>query len=219
MNDPIDQLLSEMKGKYNPQDHPQKSSQLQPDSGLSDSGLPDLSAKPDQSAKPAPLKTDPSTNQSIDDLLSSIESPNQQSAIPAQKTIVPIQPSKNPKFDALLHPPHPKPQNRPNPKLDTLLPSEPPAATKGNMDNLLSDLQAIYTEQDRAIEQTQQQEREAEQRRQTALRRQQAAKIKRQAQDWLDKLDAKSSEAAWFEEFAAKYESRIAAAIDFLGLK
>lgn len=210
MNDPIDQLLSEMKGKYNPQDSQPNTSKHQ--SSQTDAPLP---AQPKQSSSPLPKQPD----QSIDDLLSAIESPNQQSATSAQKPIVPIQPSKNPKFDALLHPPHPNPQVKPNPKLDTLLPSEQPTTGKAGMENLLTDLKAIYTEQDQAIEWEQKQQQAVEQQRQQAFQRQQEAKIKREAQAWLNQLDAESSEAAWFEEFAAKYDSRIAAAIDYLGLK
>jgi hypothetical protein len=43
-------------------------------------------------------------------------------------------------------------------------------------------------------------------------------KVMQQAQTWLRTLDANTSEAAWFEEFATKYDSRVEAAIDFLGL-
>ncbi|MEB3308776.1 MAG: hypothetical protein VKJ02_00925 [Snowella sp.] len=45
-------------------------------------------------------------------------------------------------------------------------------------------------------------------------KRQQA--IAEKAQAWLDSLDLLSGEGLWFEDFAQKYPSRLAAAIDFL---
>ena len=38
----------------------------------------------------------------------------------------------------------------------------------------------------------------------------------RQAEEWLKRLDPYSDEGIWFEEFAYSYESKLAAAIDYL---
>ncbi len=46
-------------------------------------------------------------------------------------------------------------------------------------------------------------------------KRQQA--IAEKAQAWLDSIDPFSGEGLWFEAFAKKYPSRLAAAIEFLG--
>ena len=40
--------------------------------------------------------------------------------------------------------------------------------------------------------------------------------LKKTAQVWLEKLDPFSPEGLWFERFAEKYESKLAAAIDYL---
>lgn len=89
----------------------------------------------------------------------------------------------------------------------------------GSTDRLLGDLRALYQEQDRAEELEKQQQIQAEQQRQATLKRRKQAAMARQAEEWLNKLNHQSSEAAWFEEFAAKYSSRVEAAIDYLGLR
>lgn len=94
----------------------------------------------------------------------------------------------------------------------------PPASTKDSTDDLLTEIKAIYQEYDRAEDLRTQQQRQEEQRRQAMLERQRQAVIVKKAEAWLKTLDAKSSEAAWFEEFASKYASRVEAAIDYLGL-
>jgi hypothetical protein len=57
-----------------------------------------------------------------------------------------------------------------------------------------------------------------EQQRQAILARQRRAEIVRRAEAWLRTLNPQDGESAWFEEFATKYESRVEAAIDYLGL-
>ncbi|HEY9699719.1 MAG TPA: hypothetical protein V6D10_20835 [Trichocoleus sp.] len=94
----------------------------------------------------------------------------------------------------------------------------PLPATNLAADPLLTQLKAKYSELDRAAELEQQKQREAEQRRQEKLRQQQQATSIKRAEEWLKTLDSKGGEGAWFEEFAAKYSSRIEAAIDYLGL-
>lgn len=109
----------------------------------------------------------------------------------AQPAANPVQPiHANPKFEQLLHPAHPAP-NSP--------------------DQLLEDLETLDTETAQAAKQQYAAKQQA-----TRQRQQQAARI-RQAEQWLQQLDQKTDEAAWFEAFAANYPSRIEAAIDYLG--
>jgi hypothetical protein len=92
-------------------------------------------------------------------------------------------------------------------------------ASDASTDKLLAEIKTLYTEQDRAEDLKRQQHLQAEQQRQANLKRQKQAAIVRQAEAWLKQLNHQSSEAAWFEEFAAKYTSRVEAAIDYLGLQ
>jgi hypothetical protein len=65
-----------------------------------------------------------------------------------------------------------------------------------------------------AQEQQQQQARLYEQR-QAALAQQRRQDLRQQAQAWLQKLDKKSVEGRWFEDFACHYESPLDAAIEY----
>jgi len=186
MSDPIDDLLA----------------QLQP-------SRPDApkSSPPAMNSQP-PLPSNSSIN-SIDRLLDDLdEKPIQQ----PQK----IQPSTNPKFDALVHPVvHPSGLDLPIPNP----PTKPEAATDNLTANLLADIKALYQAQDQTAALQQQAERAAARHRQETLRQQRREKLVRQAETWLKTLDARSGEAAWFEEFAAKYSSRVEAAIEYLNLE
>lgn len=67
-----------------------------------------------------------------------------------------------------------------------------------DMDSLLNVVKADYAQKTREIEQ------------------QKVQKIEKQAIAWLKTLDPMSSEGLWFEQFATKYPSKVAAAIDYL---
>lgn len=69
----------------------------------------------------------------------------------------------------------------------------------------LQELQAEYQQKQREQEKLQEQR---QQRQQEAL--------KQKAQEWLKKLDPKSEEGKWFEEFAYSHTSRLEAAMDYL---
>lgn len=84
------------------------------------------------------------------------------------------------------------------------------------MDNLLDQVKTDYQEQDRVEEQLKQQQLKAEQLRQKQLQMQQQKELEKQAIAWLRNLDSLSSEGIWFENFAKKYPSKLAAAIDYL---
>ena len=85
-------------------------------------------------------------------------------------------------------------------------------------DTLMSQQKAQNSQHDPAEALEQQKQLVAEQRRKEQARQQQRAALVKQAEDWLKTLDPRAGEGAWFEEFAAKYTSRIEAAIDYLGL-
>jgi hypothetical protein len=84
------------------------------------------------------------------------------------------------------------------------------------IDNLLADVKADFQERDAAEELKKQQELEAEKKHQAKLKAQQRESLKKQAKEWLDKLDPLSSEGIWFEQFAQTYPSKLDAAIDYL---
>ncbi len=84
------------------------------------------------------------------------------------------------------------------------------------IEELLAELKAHYTERDRAEARQQQEQRAIERRQQDELRSQQRSAAAQRAQTWLQQLQPHSGEAIWFEEFAARYPSRLDAAIDYL---
>lgn len=99
---------------------------------------------------------------------------------------------------------------------------------------LLSDLKTHYVNQDQAevakqqeelqaAEQQRQQQAQEQQRQQQAKqRRLEQLQAKRRAEliepatEWLQRLNPRSEEGRWFEEFACGYDSRLEAAIDYL---
>lgn len=93
---------------------------------------------------------------------------------------------------------------------------QPPPKQEPFIDSLLTQLKAEYEEQARIEEQLRQQQLKAEQLRQQQLRQQQLEALTSRARVWLEKLDPLSSEGIWFEKFAEKYSSKLAAAIDYL---
>ncbi|AFY79306.1 hypothetical protein Ple7327_4175 [Pleurocapsa sp. PCC 7327] len=90
------------------------------------------------------------------------------------------------------------------------LQSTSPATVASSSDNrVLQDIQAEYREKERLERERQQQElRERRQRKRQALRQ--------QAQEWLKKLNPRSEEGMWFEEFSYAYDNKLEAAIDYL---
>lgn len=168
----------------------------------------------------------------IDDLLAQIQSSAdataENTAKPQQHSPMPSQPSGSPgSIDDLLAEMDGRPTPSSVPPAPVLpassqkpAPAVPPAPPRrdAGIDNLLSDMKSTYQEQDRAEALRQQQQRQEEQRRQETLKRQKQAAVAKQAEEWLKTLDIRSGEGAWFEEFAAKYPSRVEAAIEYLGL-
>jgi multidrug efflux pump subunit AcrA (membrane-fusion protein) len=94
-------------------------------------------------------------------------------------------------------------------------------------DSLLAEVRAEFEEQQRTEELKRQQQLQAEQLRQEQqlraeqLRAEQRRKrrreaLTREATEWLKKLNPRSEEGLWFEEFSYSYPSKLEAAIDYL---
>ncbi len=85
------------------------------------------------------------------------------------------------------------------------------ASTSGDdgIDRLLSEVKADFAQKDLAQELQKQQQLEQ-------LQAQQLAELQQKAEDWLAKLDPFSPEGLWFERFAERYDSKLAAALDYL---
>jgi hypothetical protein len=66
-----------------------------------------------------------------------------------------------------------------------------------------------------AAQEKQQQQARMYEQRQAALAQQRRQDLRQQAQAWLHKLDKKSVEGRWFEDFACHYESPLDAAIEY----
>ncbi|NJO40457.1 MAG: DUF1682 domain-containing protein [Cyanobacteria bacterium CRU_2_1] len=207
MGDSLEDLLAQMKAKYG--------------------GADNADAPPKPSAANNPPRPQPQSPQvkpsqpsgSIDDLLADVQ------GRPAPQT---PQPSKS------QFPPISTPSDHPRQSTPSLGTFADQGLIKSDVgqaatDNLLSQLKSQYEDIDRAEELKQQEQLRAEerkhqeqirqeQRRQEELKRQRRAALEKHAEEWLKKLDPRSGEAAWFEEFATKYPSRLEAAIDYLGV-
>lgn len=125
-----------------------------------------------------------------------------------------------------------KPASKAQPNQPSALPDfslHPPIQTPifPKPDPSLEKFKAVYEEQQHAAEVKRQQELQAvewqrqqdaqeKQRRLEQLRQQRRAELAKQAKTWLKKLNPRSTEGQWFEEFACNYESREEAAIDYL---
>jgi hypothetical protein len=94
-------------------------------------------------------------------------------------------------------------------------------------ENLLADVRAEFEEKEQAEKLKKQQQlkeeqlRKEQQVREEQLREEQRRQRKREAltqeaTDWLKKLNLRSEEGLWFEEFSYSYPSKLEAAIDYL---
>lgn len=79
-------------------------------------------------------------------------------------------------------------------------------------------LAAIKRQQEEKIAQQQRRQQELieAQRREELRERKRQEGLRQQAQQWLTKLNPRSEEGKWFEEFSYSYESKLEAAIDYL---
>lgn len=84
------------------------------------------------------------------------------------------------------------------------------------IDSLLAQVKADYQQHDQVEELKKQQQFQEDQRQEEQIKQQEFEAVKIKAIAWLKKLDPLSSEGIWFENFAKKYSSKLAAAIDYL---
>lgn len=141
--------------------------------------------------------------ESIDDILAQLKSEYQEKDNPEQQ--------KKPAFV--------KKEKAIEPKLPNL---PPPVSQKKSFsasnpeDALLSQIKAEFVEKDREEELKKQQQIKEEKIRQEQIKQQQRQALTREAEAWLKKLNPRSAEGLWFEEFAYSYSSKLEAAIDYL---
>ena len=90
------------------------------------------------------------------------------------------------------------------------------AQSTSPIDSLLAQVKTDYQQQDQAEELQRQQQFQEEQSKQEQIKQHEFEAVKIKAIAWLKKLDPLSSEGIWFENFARKYPSKLAAAIDYL---
>lgn len=192
MTDSIDDLLAQVKAQFSNEVNEVKQTPL-PQSPLPI--VPAIQSSAQDTSQPSG-----SPPRSLDSLLAELEgkptqiTPLSQSASPSPSKLQPAE--TKPSIDPTSH----------------LRPAELAD------DPLMAQLKAQYSALDRAEALEQQKQRAAAKHRQEQAQQQQRAALKQQAEEWLKNLDPRGGEGAWFEEFAAKYSSRIDAAIDYLGL-
>ena len=79
----------------------------------------------------------------------------------------------------------------------------------------IQNYQQEQVEMELAAREKQQQQARMYEQRQVALAQQRRQDLRQQAQAWLQRLDKKSVEGRWFEDFACHYESPLDAAIEY----
>ncbi|MBE9213191.1 hypothetical protein IQ247_10985 [Plectonema cf. radiosum LEGE 06105] len=94
--------------------------------------------------------------------------------------------------------------------------STSPSAKKDVIDNILSQVKQDFEQKQLLQEQQKQQQLEKERIGQEKLKVKELEGLKKQAQEWLNKLEPLSPEGLWFESFAKNYNSQLEAAIEYL---
>lgn len=82
--------------------------------------------------------------------------------------------------------------------------------------SLIEELKEEFQEKERLEQLERQEQIRKEQLRQERIKQQQKQALRKEAENWLKKLNPRSTEGLWFEEFAEAYPSKIEAAIDYL---
>ncbi|MBV6623574.1 MAG: hypothetical protein KI793_11660 [Rivularia sp. (in: Bacteria)] len=103
-------------------------------------------------------------------------------------------------------------------KLDSPLPSSfASSSSKGDaIDNILAEIKQETKEKQLLEEQQKQQKLEEERIEKQRIKAKKLEALKKQAQEWLDKLEPLSPEGIWFESFSKNYPSKLEAAIEYL---
>ncbi|WP_341527587.1 hypothetical protein WKK05_34735 [Nostoc sp. UHCC 0302] len=84
------------------------------------------------------------------------------------------------------------------------------------IDNLLAEVKADFAQEDAVLELKRQEEIQQAKRQEEQLKAKEIEALKKQAKDWLNKLDPFSPEGLWFERFSEGYPSKLEAAIEYL---
>ncbi|XWK90904.1 MAG: hypothetical protein U7127_12925 [Phormidium sp.] len=143
--------------------------------------------------------------ESIDDILAQLKSEYQEKDNPGEQKKQPSVKREN----AI----EPKLPNLPPPPTTSRQKSFSPSSPE---DALLSQIKSEFVEQDKAEELKKQEQIKEEKIRQERIKQQQRQALTKEAEAWLKKLNPRSAEGLWFEEFAYSYSSKLEAAIDYL---
>lgn len=217
-NDHIDKLLAELQAEST-----EKKTEVQPQNPHSTKSVSipqHLDITSDELLASSKSKPD----SLLDNLLEEVKTEAQQPK-PKQQNFTPNSsfsasiPQSDPLLNHLLEEvkteaqqPKPKQQNFiPNPSFTTSIPQSDPL-----INSVLEEVKADFIALEEAKKIQQQQELEQEKIRQAKLKEKQLKALKKQAQDWLNKLDPLSTEGLWFERFAEGYPSKLEAAIEYL---
>lgn len=152
--------------------------------------------------------------ESIEDLLAQVKAEYQEQEQGKQPKKLPLFQEEEFKLSP-THPPTYQPQQSPK---TWISPAE---------ENLLAQVKAEFEEQERSEElKRQQQQREEQLRKEQQFKEEQLRAEQRlqrrrealtqEATEWLKKLNPRSEEGMWFEEFSYSYSSKLEAAIDYL---
>ena len=124
--------------------------------------------------------------------------------------------------------PKPLPKQKPLSKADIFeepsLPPipQPPILSSNNVNlstaeySLIDEIKGEFAAKEKEKELKRQQQIREEQLRQEKIKQQQRQALTKEAQEWLKRLNSRSAEGLWFEEFAYDYPSKLEAAIDYL---
>lgn len=219
MGDSLEDLLAQLKAQYQGGSQADKNQpgEDQPNADAPPISMPSPAKSQSSSPQPSQLEL-PVQPDSIDNLLSQIEG----KSTPQGANVSPPPLSGSSKaFPASSSAPQTDWQQLKalaDQKREQDSSTFPSQAQPSSSDALLNDLKRQYQAQDQAEALKQQEQQRAEQLRQEQLKQKKRTQAIKQAEAWLKTLDPRSGEAVWFEEFASKYESRVDAAIDYLGL-
>ncbi|KAF3886756.1 MULTISPECIES: salt stress protein, Slr1339 family [Nostocales] len=142
---------------------------------------------------------------SIDKLLAELKA-NYEQPKPEQSQQVPT--------NAIANYEQPKPEQ--SQQVPTNAIAIPLSKATNPIDNLLEQVKAEFEQKDLALEWERQEQIQQEQIQLLEIEAKKIETLKKQAQDWLDKLDPYSPEGLWFERFSEGYPSKIEAAIEYL---
>lgn len=214
MGDSLEDLLAQLKAQY---EGDAQSGGNQPDADKPP-GSTSLPAKPQASCPPKTRSESLTQPDSIDDLLSQIEGKSTGQGTPPLPPPSVTASGSFPSASSAHQTNWQQIEAVAHEALDPKLPTFQSEAQSPASDALLNDLKIQYQEQDRVEALKRQEQQQAEQIRHEQRQRKKRTQAIQHAEAWLKALDPRSGEAAWFEEFASKYESRVDAAIDYLGL-